>query len=358
MDEKRTDLIAEIEEEYNSIQRRLRENQQYVEQSTLEVERWQTKNVAISSQLKRIQDSFDTVPRQDIKVAYEDALDAKQRLLTMRSQLEKLQEGQAQLEHYSQLLERLLEQLRGIHLPSGGSGGSSEPAGFRLSQAGQTFVRIIDAQEEERQRLANSLHDGPAQSLTNFILQAEVCQRLFDRDPDRASNELGNLKTAASTTFQKIREFIFDLRPMMLDDLGLVPTMRRYAESFSQKSDIKVTVNVIGEEQRLARHTEVMMFRSIQTIIGTVRDELKATKISIAINLESDPIKTTIEDDGQGFDPEVALDHQQGDSRLQALNSLRDRLELVGGDLYIFSAEGETSRFEITLPVYEIEPEF
>ena len=75
------------------------------------------------------------------------------------------------------------------------------------------IVGIINAQEEERKRLSRVMHDGPAQSLTNFILQAEICQRLFDRDPDRAAVELDNLKTNASRTFQKIRDFIFDLTP-------------------------------------------------------------------------------------------------------------------------------------------------
>ena len=80
------------------------------------------------------------------------------------------------------------------------------------------------------------MHDGPAQSLTNFILQAEICQRFFDRNPDKAAEELENLKNDASMTFQKVRDFIFDLRPMMLDDLGVVPTVRRYTESFRRKT--------------------------------------------------------------------------------------------------------------------------
>jgi two-component system sensor histidine kinase DegS len=81
------------------------------------------------------------------------------------------------------------------------------------------------------------MHDGPAQSLTNLILQAEICERLFDSDPVRARAELGNLKDAVTSNFQKVREFIFDLRPMMLDDLGLNPTLRRYVQEFEAKAD-------------------------------------------------------------------------------------------------------------------------
>src|SRR5690606_21532328 len=125
----------------------------------------------------------------------------------------------------------------------------------------QAIVRIVEAQEVERQRLARQMHDGPAQSLTNFILQAEICQRLFDRNPDRAGEELNDLKTAARGTFQKVRDFIFDLRPMMLDDLGLVPTIRRYVEAYEEKTGIDTQLNILGDERRLPAHIEVMMFR-------------------------------------------------------------------------------------------------
>ena len=100
-----------------------------------------------------------------------------------------------------------------------------------------SIVRIIEAQEQERQRLVRQLHDGPAQSLTNLILQAEICERVFDTDSERARHELGELKTAVTLTFQKVRDYMFDLRPMMLDDLGLIPTIRRYVDDYNEKRE-------------------------------------------------------------------------------------------------------------------------
>jgi two-component system sensor histidine kinase DegS len=355
----RDELIAEIQAEYDAIKNRIKENQALADQSQVEVQRLQERNVAVNARMRRIEDAFDTVPRQDIRVTYEDAIDAKSRLLTMRAQLEKLQEGQQQLDNQGQILARLLEKLKsagqfglGGYSPSGSGGGTPKAT---LSLDGQAIVRVVQAQEQERQALANKLHDGPAQSLTNFILQAEVCQRLFDRDPDRASQELTNLKAAASQSFQKVRDFIFDLRPMMLDDLGLIPTLRRYAENFEQKSETKLQFNVVGEERRMAKHTEVMMFRSIQSLLSICRDQLSAKTIRLMLDVGTDTIKAVVEDDGQGFDVETVFNASLGDARVQGLNALNERIELVGGKLDIYSEEGSGSRFQLILPIFEDE---
>src|SRR5262245_65049586 len=183
----------------------------------------------------------------------------------MRGQLEKFQANKESLEKEQTLLGQILNKLQGVDMLSTGVDSPSEVGGAKVSV---NIVRIVQAQEEEKLRLARLMHDGPAQSLTNFILQTEICQRLFDRDPARAAEELNNLKTTASVTFQKVRDFIFDLRPMMLDDLGVVPTVRRYVDSFKEKNDIETKLELHGDERRLESHREVMLFRGIQDLMG------------------------------------------------------------------------------------------
>lgn len=351
------DIIAELQREYDAIDRRLRENNTLMEQSQLEVDRLSQRNVAVSSQLRRIEENFETLPRTDIKAAYEDAIDAKTRLLTMRCQLEKLQDNQGQLEMLQDTVKRLLDVLGELNIPTKSTGDGKGPRmRSQLGLAGDTIIRIVQAQEQERQQLAVNLHDGPAQSLTNFILQAEVCQRLFERDAERAHDELEVLKDAASNTFQKIRDFIFDLRPMMLDDLGLIPTLRRYAENFENKTNVHVSLNVAGEEKRrLPKHTEVMVFRSIQSLLNISAKQLQARNIKLTVDVDLDEVRAVLEDDGIGFDPLVDLDPQQGDHDIQVLNDLKERIVLVEGSLNPYSEPGQPSRFEIVLPVFEEE---
>jgi two-component system, NarL family, sensor histidine kinase DegS len=348
----REDLLEEFRSEYEQLHARLAETQQLIEQSQLEVDRLRERNVDVSSQLRRIEAHFDTIPRSDIKAAYDSALDAKTRLLTMQGQLEKLKGNQEELQNFEQLLVRLLELVEGVEPGAYLEQGGTQPAqveGESTILPTQAIVRIVEAQEDERQRLARQMHDGPAQSLTNFILQAEICQRLFDRNPDRAEEELDNLKTAASSTFQKVRDFIFDLRPMMLDDLGLVPTIRRYVEAYQEKTDIDAQLSILGDERRLPGHIEVMMFRSIQQIMGNARDNLNAKYINIVLDVGPDLLKATIEHDGRSFDPEQVL-MSDSDEEGFGLRTLKERVELVKGTFDVVSAEDEVNRFVIALP--------
>lgn len=356
-----SDILTRLRAEFNSIQSRMRESQTQIDQNAAEVKRLEDETGRANVNLRRIHTEFDTCPRSDIRTAYDAVIDVQRRLYTMRSQLEKMQDNQGQLKRYGDLLGDVISAIDGddIALPSSSNTAATPARQQTLSEAGETIVRIVNAQEEERQSLAKSLHDGPAQSLTNFILQAEVCQRLFDRNPDRAVAELANLKVAAGSSFQKIRDFIFDLRPMMLDDLGLIPTLRRYTENFQQKMGVKVETNFTGEEtRRIGKATEVMMFRSIQSLLRIASEYMAAKTVKMQIDVAQELITARLEDDGKGFDPEVDLDPKQGDSNVQSLNAVRDRIQLVGGKMDIFSQVDIGSRFEIVLPIYEEEPEF
>lgn len=348
----RDEALRRFQTEYDRLRTRIRENQQLIDQSQHEVERLRERNIQTSAAVRRVELNFDTIPRADIKAAYDEARDAQTRLLTMQGQLEKLKSIQEELEFFEQLVGQLLTFAQGIvpdRLPAKPSVELTTSDGSSLST--QAIVRIVEAQEVERQRLARQLHDGPAQSLTNFILQAEICQRLFDRNPDRAEDELKNLKTAASTTFQKVRDFIFDLRPMMLDDLGLIPTMRRYVEAFEEKTEISTQLRVLGDERRLPGHIEVMMFRSVQSIMGAARDHLGAKNISIVIDVSPDRLKATVEHDGRGFDPDEVLGGDPHQEDALGYRALRERIGLVGGTFEIVSPDDELSQYTIILPV-------
>jgi two-component system sensor histidine kinase DegS len=330
------ELIAATQEELDRSQREMRETSRMVEQSRGEVDRMAQRNAQITAQVRQLAANLESVPRTDIKAAYDAAQDSQQRLFTMRGQLEKLQGEQASLERMTEYLQNALQALETARTAGPADGGMS------------TIIRIIEAQEGERQRLSKQLHDGPAQAFSNFILQTDIAVRLFDIDAERAKTELAGVRTAAMTTLQKVRDLIFDLRPMMLDDLGLIPTVKRYVDSLKEKSGLQITLQITGaDQQRLESVREVMVFRGIQELLGNIRDHAQATQVRITLDVDGNRVRVTVEDNGKGFDAQNVVG---GAQRTIGLNALKERVDLLGGSLEIDSQLGQGTRVMMEIP--------
>lgn len=330
--------------DYEQVQRELREIDILIKQSAAEVERHAQRNAQVSSYVRQLEPNFETTPRSDIKEAYEALLNAQQRLFTMRGQLEKLQSDQRNLGRLSELQRQMVELLEGEDIVAHTT---QQKPGLRSDAS--NVIRIIQTQETERQSLVRRMHDGPASSLSNFILQAEICQRFFESDPQRARVELNALKDAAAGTFGAVKDFIFDLRPMMLDDLGVVPTLRRYIESVQEKSNLPVSITVTGTERRLEGHIEVTIFRAVQELLNNARNHAQASQIQVTLDIAPESVTVVVEDNGIGFNVEETMDKTARDTI--GLSTLRDRIEMLNGSLRIQSGKGRGTRAEFSIPV-------
>jgi len=337
-------LLEDCRREYEQTQAELKEIDLLIQQTAAEVDRLVQRNAQATNRLRQIESAFETVPREDIREAYTAVRETQQRLFTMRGQLEKLQSDQKNLERYARLLRRILEIGQGAPDLLGPS-----EAPTAEGEAVPTVVRVIEAQEKERQRLARRMHDGPAQSLTNLILQAEICERLFEVDPDKARGELANLKQAVVKTFEEVKDFISTLRPMMLDDLGLVPTLRRYVDDFRERNDIDVTLNITGRERRFATYKEVTVFRVVQELMNNARDYSQATNIQVTLDIDDHRVLATVEDNGSGFDPAELTSGPKAEE--MGMNTLRERVEMLRGRLQVDSQPGKGTRVIIEVPL-------
>jgi two-component system sensor histidine kinase DegS len=331
-------IKKDIRAELDQSRRELKEISLMIEQSQLEVNKLQQRNSSISAHLQQSQSQFDSVSKADVRMAYDAALDAQQRLFVMRGQIDKLQSDQAHIERYLKILEHVQQAIE-----SGGSGLDGSTTG--LSAMAQTVEMIIQAQEAERQRLARQMHDGPAQALSNFILQSEIAMRLFDIDQNRAKEELASVKAAAATTFQKVRDFIFELRPMMLDDLGLAPTLNRYIEAYKEQSGMEIRLISSGMEQRLESYLEVMIFRAIQELLGNAARHSQATQVKVQIDASDTAVRVSVEDNGRGFDVE-----NMGEKGGMGLKVICDRVEMLGGRIDIHSTIGQGTHILFQIP--------
>lgn len=330
--------VLDLQKELDETTRSLREVTLMIEQSQGELSKLSQRNAAITTHLQQVQGQMNSMPPQEIRSAYDSALDAQQRLLVMRGQLEKLQAEKTHLERLKTFLETVSASQAG-----GGASNASASAGAKGTMA--SVEMLVNAQETERQRLSRQMHDGPAQALSNFILQTEIAMRLFDVDAGQAKEELNNLKSSAMGTFQKVRNFIFELRPMMLDDLGLVPTVRRYADAFKEQTSLDVSVTITGNERRLEPYLEVMLFRALQELLGNAARHSQATQVKVMLDMGDDRVRVSVDDNGRGFDPDAV---QPGTSL--GLKLIRERAEMLGGNFEVDSAIGRGTRITFAVP--------
>jgi two-component system sensor histidine kinase DegS len=339
-------LIQDIQQEYDQVQKELKEIDVLIRQSTAEVDKLVQRNTQIANRVRQMETTIDTYPRSDIREMYAAAHEAQMRLFMMRGQVEQLQSRQQSLEQQGQRALQFIELASQIG-PEEMSVKLGPAASATASQS--SIVRVIEAQETERQRLARQIHDGPAQSMTNLILQAEICERLFDLDPAQARVELGNLKNAVNAAFQKVRDFILTLRPMMLDDLGLVPTLKQYVQDFAEKTKVSANMTVVGRETRLASYSEVTLFRVVQELLTNIQKHAHATHVQVLLDFQDALVVASIEDDGSGFDMnelKSAAPQRKG----LGLSTMQERAEMLGGQVQIDSRIGRGTRVRIEVP--------
>jgi two-component system sensor histidine kinase DegS len=172
---------------------------------------------------------------------------------------------------------------------------------------------VLAAQEDLRREIARAMHDGPAQSLTNIVLQAQIVERLLDRDPAQAKAEVGQLVGMVQHTLEATKAFIFDVRPMVLDDLGLVPTLRRVARDRGRRSQVPIEFESYGSDRRLPMDVESALFRLIdETITGF----LSCHPDRISIRFEWTPNKTEARISARREDAEVAVEPEVEEPQL------------------------------------------
>jgi two-component system, NarL family, sensor histidine kinase DegS len=184
------------------------------------------------------------------------------------------------------------------------------PAVSRLVQA---------AQEDLRREIARAMHDGPAQSLTNIVLQAQIVSRLLDRDPAQARAEVEQLVGMVQRTLEATKTFIFDVRPMVLDDLGLVPTLRRVARDRGRRSQVPIEFESYGPDRRLPMDVESTLFRLIdETVTGFL--SCHPDRVSIRFDWAADKTEVRIAARREDIDEEEPVaDEAPTDKRGKAL---------------------------------------
>lgn len=301
-----------------------------------------------------VSNHFKSYSEAEIRCAYEKAHQL-QMDLTVNRQLEK------------QLLEReedLERRLRGLHETVEKSEQLSSQVTVvmnylmsDLKQMGQMIrdaklkedfgLRIIEAQEEERKRISREIHDGPAQMLANLMVRSDLIEYVYKgKGPEEAFVEVRSLKESVRSTLREVRRIIYDLRPMALDDLGLVPTLKKYLQTIEEYNKAsKIYFTNYGTETRLPTKHEVALFRLVQEAVQNAYKHAEATVITVTLDIKESHVTVMIKDDGKGFNVNEVSSQSFG------IIGMKERVDLLDGMITIDSELGAGTVILIQVPL-------
>jgi len=213
----------------------------------------------------------------------------------------------------------------------------------------ELMQRLLNAQEEERRRIAQDLHDHAGQILTALIIQLTyLADHLGERDMTKIAEELGRLREISERGLDEIHKLVYDLRPLILDDHGLAPAIRSYVETHLGPTALLVDLKVVGAEDRLPRDIETTAYRIIVEAVTNVLRYAEATRIEIRIDRRKEWLIVMVRDDGKGFDAEETQPRKS-----LGIQGMRERAGLVGGSVQILSVAGAGTTVLARLPFLE-----
>ena len=216
------------------------------------------------------------------------------------------------------------------------------------SVATEFQMRIVEAQESERSRLAQEVHDGPAQALSNAIFQVEYIDRIFDTEPQLAHVELGFLRELLRRELGDVRSFIVQLRPAVLVELGLDGSIRDAVETQAALSGLAIGTDLAAPADGLSEAAQTVVLRIAQEALQNVRKHAAATNVLVATRLDGTDWILEVRDDGRGFDTGAVAARGQRNFGLQFM---RERAELVGARFEVQSRPEAGTVVRVAIPL-------
>ncbi|SFQ99204.1 sensor histidine kinase [Desulfoscipio geothermicus] len=350
------DITENTRSEYVHIKEELEKVKLSVTQLIDRVDKLSIREKKARLHLMEVSRNFNRYTENDIKRAYDRAQKMQVELAILRGQEQVLRDKRNDLERSLRRLQDMLGKAENMmsHLGVVFNYLSENMASIssqieELHKIQQLGISIIKAQEEERKRVAREIHDGPAQLLANIVMRAEYILKLMNVNPGAVKEELTNLQQLVRQSLQDVRKIIFDLRPMVLDDLGLVPALNRYIEDFKNQYKINAELVFFGKQERLPPATEIALFRVVQEALNNVHKHARAGQVLVKMEQLSDKITIRIKDDGRGFDP--ASIEQSKDRECYGLINMRERVQILKGEFKINSLPGKGTVITLTIPV-------
>ncbi|AIE61366.1 sensor histidine kinase [Bacillus methanolicus] len=347
-------ISEQCRKDYETLTDELKDVKQMVLQTIAEGDRLEVQARLARKRLSEVSMHFKDYTEEEVRDAYEKAHNL-QMDLTMNRQLEKQlrrrrDEIERRLAGLTETIERADYLISQITIVLNYLMSDLKQVGEVLENAKQKQdfgLKIIEAQEEERKRLSREIHDGPAQMLANVMMRSDLIERIYkERSAEEAIDEIRNLKRMVRSALYEVRRIIYDLRPMALDDLGLVPTLRKYLQTIEEYHNrTKIYFFNIGEDKRLPAKYEVALFRLVQESVQNALKHADASEIQVKLEINKSHVNVVIKDNGKGFDTNEKKPESFG------ILGMKERVDLLEGEISIHSKIGAGTVIIIQVPL-------
>lgn len=209
----------------------------------------------------------------------------------------------------------------------------------------ESNLALLTVQEDERRRIAMELHDTALQNLAYIIHKVELSSKFIDMDPERAKSELSLVNNSIRSVIEEIRNTIYDLRPMVFDDLGFKAACERLLQKLNENRNYYIIADIddIELESSIILTT---IYRILQESLQNIIKHANATKIKVQCNYFHNILHLYVEDNGVGFEPDMVL---KLDSNHFGLKVIKERVELLGGTVSIISDKGKGTKIDISI---------
>lgn len=303
-----TTLAMECRDELSQGTQSIQEIELLIRQTQQEVDRLAQRENAQANRVREVETSLESFSRSDIRDVLVSNHEVQMRLFMMRSQMEQLESRRDSIRQQQDRL-RILLDLAEINREQEKQ--STEEDRTRVlagttgfSNGAELATHIIRARETERERVARQLTDGPAQVMANLILRTQILERVAERAPGRLSDEITDFQKLAASSLLDIRRAIFEMRPLMMDELGLVATLRRYSSDFSRENGATISVDGPDRDDPIASVVRVALFRLVQQAMVALIKPNAGAKLAIQVRYEDAQLLVRL--DGTSTDPDLA----------------------------------------------------
>jgi len=349
-------IVENARTQVEKIKSDLAQVQAEISQVINEVDNLEHKDKVMRRKLVQVSKFFERYSEKEVKEVYEQASEIRieykmkeQEEKTLRSKRSALEVNLKQAEDILRSAEKLIGQVSvAMNFLSGELGNVS----FSDEESSYEFgVQLLETIENEKRKISREIHDGPAQSLANVVMKADIAKAVLRKDLEKGFEEIDDLKLSVRSTLQEIRHIIYELRPSLLDDNKLNPAIKSLIEEFKKYTACEVKFKSNLERTDVEPSMQVAVFRIIQESLNNIKKHAHATRVQIKVEYGSKFVSVQIVDDGNGFDTAQIFEEKVKAGTSFGLKGMKERIEQLSGEFKCRSQIGVGTETTFKIPI-------